>query len=82
MPNTPSGCWYYGQIEEMYRREGREKNIKELAGGGDPPCIGYNYDHGQEQLSRRRTRIGSWMALAAIVLALVLVAVAQIVKGT
>lgn len=79
-------CWLYGQMKEEMRRKGRsEKEIREWwaqgAGGGDPPCIGYNYDYGQEQLSRRRTRIGSWMALAAIVFALALVAASQIVKG-
>lgn len=51
-------CWLYGQMVEQYRREGREKTIKELAGGGDPPCIHYNYVYGQEQLQLSRRRWG------------------------
>lgn len=74
-----AGCWLYGQMAEEMRREGRsEKAIKEwraqAGGGGDPPCIGYNYDHGQEVLARRRWRNWRWFAgIAAAVLALAFV---------
>ncbi len=54
-----AGCWWWGQTEATFRREGRTE--QEIArwrrSGGDPPCEGNAYELWQSRRDRRSALI-------------------------
>jgi hypothetical protein len=62
-------CWYWGQMTEQFRREGKsEEDIARWRNcGADPPCSCNNYD----QWSERRERRSLLVAIIAIIVIMV-----------